>query len=342
MKEILEKFSNGWGISGYEDVIRNVIKEEILPYTDEIKVDRVGNLIGAQKGMGTGKLMIATHMDELGFLTTMVEDGYLRFTTVGGFDKRILPEVEVVVHSTEDIEGVIGAIPPHFLSKKKQSPYKIDELFIDIGMEEEEIKKRISVGTPVSVKQRFISLNKDFVSGKALDNRASCAVLTEILKKSSKIKHPYDIYAVFTIQEEETGLGAISSSYGIYPDIAFAMDATHGTSIGVGEDIAFPLDKGTVIAYGPNIHPEIFERLVKIAEKEEIDYNIEPVPGRTGTDATGIQIAKEGIPTGLISIPLRYMHTPVEVVNMKDMERTVKLMVEFITEFEGLKGGKHA
>ena len=110
----------------------------------------------------------------------------------------------------------------------------------------------------------------------------------------------------------------------------------------VGEDIAFPLDKGTVIAYGPNIHPEIFERLVKIAEKEEIDYNIEPVPGRTGTDATGIQIAKEGIPTGLISIPLRYMHTPVEVVNMKDMERTVKLMVEFITEFEGLKGGKHA
>ena len=342
MKEILERFSNEWGISGYEDVIRSVIREEILPYTDEIKVDKVGNLIGVQRGEGVGKLMIATHMDELGFLTTMVEDGYLRFTTVGGFDKRILPEVEVIVHSGTDIEGIIGAIPPHFLPKKNQGPYKIDELFIDVGLNEGEVENRIPIGTPVSIKQEFISLNNGFVSGKALDNRVSCVILSEILKKSSKIKHPYDIYAVFTIQEEETGLGAVSSSYGIYPDIAFAMDVTHGTSLGVGEDLAFPLGKGTVIAYGPNIHPEIFERLKSIAEKEEIDYNIEPVPGRTGTDATAIQIAKEGVPTGLVSIPLRYMHTPVEVVNLRDMERTAKLMVEFITEFEGLKGGKNA
>jgi len=342
MKKNLEKFSNAWGISGYENVIRDVIMGEITSYTDEVKIDKVGNLIGVQKGKGMGKLMIATHMDELGFLTTMVEDGYLRFTTIGGFDRRILPEVEVVVHSTEDIEGVIGAIPPHFLPKKKQCPYKIEELFIDVGLEEEELKKRIPIGTPVSVKQKFVGLNKEYVSGKALDNRASCAVLSEILKKLSRINHPYDIYAVFTIQEEVTGLGAISSGYGIYPDIAFAMDVTHGTSIGVGEEVAFPLGKGTVIAYGPNIHPEIFERLVKIAKREEIDYNIEPIPGRTGTDATAIQIAREGIPTGLVSIPLRYMHTPIEVINLKDMERTVRLMVEFIMEFEGLNGGENA
>jgi len=342
MKALLEKFSNVWGISGYEDEIREVIKKEIQPFTDEIRIDKVGNLIGVQKGKGKGKIMIATHMDELGFLTTMIEDGYLRFTTVGGFDKRILPGLEVIVHSNEDIDGVIGSIPPHFIAKKKNAPYKMDELFIDVGMEEDEIKKKIPVGTPVSVKQKFISLNSDFVSGKALDNRASCAVLAEFLRKSSKIKHSFDIYAVFTIQEEVTGLGAVSSSYGIFPDVAFAMDVTHGTSIGVGEEEAFPLDKGTVIAYGPNIHPEIFAKLIEIAKKEEIDYNIEPIPGRTGTDATAIQIAREGIPTGLLSIPLRYMHTPVEVINIKDMERTAKLLIYFITEFEGLNGGIYA
>ncbi len=342
MKKMLEKFSNAWGISGYEDVIRDVIMGEMTPYTDEVKIDKVGNLIGIQKGKGTGKLMIATHMDELGFLTTMVEGGYLRFTTVGGFDKRILPEVEVIVHSTEDIEGVIGAIPPHFLKGKKNVPYKIDELFIDVGMEEKVVKEKIPIGTPVSVKQKFMQLSKEYVSGKALDNRASCAILVEMLKKLSRINHPYDVYATFTIQEEVTGLGAISSGYGIYPDIAFAMDVTHGTSIGVEEKEAFPLDKGTVIAYGPNIHPEIFEKLVKIAQREEINYNIEPIPGRTGTDATAIQIAKEGIPTGLVSVPLRYMHTPIEVVNLKDMERTVRLMVYFIAEFEGLNGGVNA
>jgi len=338
IKEILEKLSNAYGASGYESGAAEEVTSLLKNKIDDVIRDKMGSVIGVVRAKNPrGKVMIATHLDELALVVKGIDGRFIRVSWIGGWDRRVLIGQEVVVMGRKRLMGVVGSIPPHYTRGKKEDVPSWEELFVDVGLDEKELKKLVSIGDPVYMARRFTPLSGDYASGKALDNRASCAMLVSLLLQAKEEGINWDLYGVFTVQEEETGLGAFTSTYHINPDIGFAVDVTQGTSFGVGEDLAFPLGKGPVIATGPNIHPRIFETLKKIAEDKEIPYQIEPVPGLTGTDAAIIQIVREGIPTGLVSIPLRYMHTPVETVNLKDIDRTMRLLLYFLKEFEGIR-----
>jgi endoglucanase len=200
----------------------------------------------------------------------------------------------------------------------------------------------VQVGDVVTIHREPHELKNRMLAAKALDNRASVAALILVLEHLSQMRHSWDVYAVATAQEEESMLGAMVTTYAIHPHIGLAIDVTTGDSLGVPEAETFILGKGPTIAVGPNIHPRIAERLIEIARAEEIPYQIEPCPGVTGTDAAYMQISREGIPTGLVSIPLRYLHTSVETVMATDIERAARLVALFIVglEEQGIGNGE--
>lgn len=346
VKEVLKRLSEAEGVSAKEKSPKDIVKKELKKLNVSFKEDRVGNLIAFKKGKGdNGTIMIASHIDEIGLMVTVFDENVLRFTTVGGFDERILLGQEVVVHGKRPLSGIIGTIPPHFLPKEKQKEVlSIEDLFIDVGLSEKELKKNVQVGNFVSLKKSFIELLNERFSGKSLDNRTSVVALLTIFDELSRLNHNWDVYGVFTIQEEITGLGALSSSYNIFPDVGIAIDVAFGKQSGFPSEHSVELDKGPAVAIGPNIHPGLQSGIVKIAKDYEIPYQIEVEPGPTGTDAFDIQISRVGIPTLLVSIPLLYMHTPCEVVALKDIKRTERLISLFISHLnlDMLKGDKYA
>ena len=332
---LLKRLSEAKGVSGYEDEVRAIVAEEFGRYADEVRTDKMGNVIALKKGQGRGqRIMLASHMDEIGLIVTRIEEGFLRFTSVGGFDDRVLLGQEVVVHGRRDLPGVIGSRPPHVLSEEERE--KIipkEKLFIDVGLPPEEVERLVRVGDLVTIWRRFTRLGGDFVVGKAFDGRAGVAAIAVCLEALASAEHLWDVYAVATVQEEVGLRGATTSAYGLAPDMAIAIDVGFGRQPGVSEAETIEMGKGPAIAFGPNIHPKLYQALVEVARELEIPYQVEPIPGRSGTDAWAIQVTREGIPTALLSIPLRYMHTSVETLSLGDVERTGRLVAGFI---EGL------
>jgi putative aminopeptidase FrvX len=336
--ELLKRLSTAAGLSGYERPVRALIKEEFGRHADEVRTDKLGNLIALKRGSGEAlrrRVMLAAHMDEIGLMVTGVEEGFLRVAPVGGVDARLLPAQPVTVHGSVNGEhalpGVIASIPPHLLpSDERGKVIPTAKLFVDIGLPPAEVEKRVRVGDLVSFRQEAIELKGGLVSGKAMDNRASVAAVAVCLELLSGMRHAWDVYAVATVQEEVGLKGALTSAFDVSPDIAIAIDQTWANQSGAPDDQTFPLGKGPTIGVGPNFHPLLFEALVATAKGQEIPYHIEPAPGASGTDAWAIQVSREGVPTALLSIPLRYMHSPVEVVAVKDVERTGRLMAHFI------------
>jgi putative aminopeptidase FrvX len=345
LKDLLKSLSEADGVSSKENEPKVIVKESLQKMGIQFHEDRVGNIIAEKKGKtGKGKVMIAAHIDEIGLLITAHDENVLRFTTVGGFDDRILLGQEVIVHGKKNFHGIIGNIPPHFLPKEKKKEVNIEDLFIDVGLSEKELKKNIEIGTFVSLKKEFHELFCDRCCGKALDNRTNVTVLLLTLKELLKIHHDWDVYAVFTVQEEVTGLGALSSAYNIHPTVGIAIDVGFGKQPGLNSEFQIELNKGPSIAIGPNIHPGLQNRIVEVAKEYEIPYQIEAEPGATGTDASTIQISREGIPTILVSTPLLNMHTPCEIVSLKDIKRTARLLSLFVSNLtkDVLKGEHYA
>jgi len=344
-KELLLKLAEASGISGYEHEPREILREELKAYADEILVDPMGSLIAIKKGnrrRGEGgephRIMLAGHLDEIGLMVTKIEKGYLRFTQVGGFDLRVLPGQEVVVHGTTPLPGVIGCRPPHLLTEEEREKVTpMDELFIDVGLDEKRAAELVQVGDLASINRQAVSLKEDIVAGKAFDDRASVVAIVECFKHLATAMHAWDVYGVATVQEETGYLGAITSAFRLFPDLAIAIDVSHADMPGVPESETILLGKGPGIALGANIHPKIHERLVQTAKSLEIPFQIEPYPGATGTDAWAIQVTREGIPTGLLDIPLRYMHTSVETLSVADVQRAGRLLASFIAGLEDKK-----
>jgi endoglucanase len=276
--------------------------------------------------------MLAGHMDEIGLLVTKLEKGFLRFATIGGLDVRTLLGQEVLVHGRRKLPGVVGTRPPHVLSKADRSKIvPLDKLFVDVGLSEEELGECVRVGDVITVQRGLVELAPDMVAGKAFDDRAAVVCIAHCLQYLQSAVHSWDVFAVATVQEE-TGLkGALTSAFGIAPDIGIAIDVGHGNMAGVPAMDTVKIGGGPAIGFGPNIHPAMFSRLVETAKAEEIAYQTDPIPGRSGTDAWAIQVTREGVPTALISIPLRYMHTSVETLSLKDLERIGRLLARFIT-----------
>jgi tetrahedral aminopeptidase len=328
------------GLPGHETPLRQIVRSAWAPLTDELHEDRLGSLWAWRRGQGDEprpRLMLAAHMDAIGLMVTEIEGDFLRVTNLGGIDVRVLPGQLVTVHGREDLPAVV-ALPPAFLLPKNQRDNfpPLGELLVDTGLPEAELRERVQLGDLVSFAQPPRELLNGHLTAKSLDNRASLAAVTVCLEALQQRAHAWDIVAVATVQEE-TGLrGASGAAFGLEPDLAVAIDVTFGIDWATREFAyqSMPLGGGPALGLGPNIHPGMHAAFKAAAERAEIAFSIEPMPAHSGTDAFAIQIARQGVPTMVVSIPLRNMHTPVEVVAIKDISRTGRLLAEFAASLQ--------
>lgn len=322
------------GLSGHEEPVRRLIAEAWQPLTDEISVSRLGSLHGLKRGTGPEPrpaILLATHMDAIGLLVTGLVDGFLRVTEVGGVDARVLPGQLVTVHGRQDLPGVVVQPPARLLPEEAGSgPVALKYLLVDTGLPAGEVSALVRVGDLVSFAQTPLELGDEALSGHSLDNRASVAALTLCLQELQGRSHQWNVWAVATTQEEETLGGARTSAFQLHPDLGVAIDVTWARGPGTPDYKTFPMGKGPTLGWGPNVHPGVQRAFKELAERMEIPYQVEIMPHHSGTDAFALQVAAEGMPTMVVSIPLRYMHTPVEMILLKDVRRTAHLLAEFI------------
>jgi endoglucanase len=335
---LLKQLSEAEGLTGREHPVCARIQEIWQPLVDEMHVDDMGNLIGHKHGAGPEprpKLMLAAHMDEIGLIVTGMEKGFLRVHRVGGMDRRVMLGLEVMVHGQRPLPGIVAARPPHVLppeARKKTVPW--EELFVDVGLLPDDVERLVAVGDVISIRSEMTELQNRRVAGKAFDDRACVAIITLALEQLSKVRHDWDVYAVATVQEEVGLKGALTAAYGVAPDLAIALDVTIGQQHGVSAPEGVALGEGPALGIGPNFHPGLVARVKEVAEAHEIAYQPDPAPGRSGTDAWAIQVSREGVPTALLSLPLRYMHQPVETLDVGDVERSARLLAAFVGRLE--------
>jgi putative aminopeptidase FrvX len=338
LSALLIKLTKAHGISGYEGPVRELVRQEFAPYSHEVRVTKMGSVVGIRNGSGPAprrKVMLSAHMDEIGLMVTGIEKGFLKITKVAGSDARVMLGQEVVVHGRRELPGLVASRPPHLLPPDERDQIiPFDKLFVDVGLPEAQVRRLVRVGDLISIRGEACELKGGLFSGKALDDRAAVAAVAVCLEALTSMQHQWDVMGVASVQEETTFLGAATSAYGLHPDVAIAIDVTFGEQNGLSDARTVGMGKGPTIGIGPNFHPKLVQALVDTAGKLEMPYQMEPTPGHSGTDAWPIQVAREGIPTALLGIPLRYMHTPVETVSLKDIERTGKLMAEFIAHLD--------
>ena len=330
----LKSLLSASGLSGFETPVTELIREKWEPLTDELSLSPLGSLHGIKHGSGKShSLMIATHMDAIGMIVNQIDGEFLHITNLGGIDIRVLPGQAVNVHAESGVlPGIIAQPPAHLLPEGAgKGAVALEHLLVDVGLSARQVARKIKIGDTVSFATEPTEMSGGLLAGHSLDNRASVAALTLCLEELQSREHIWDVQAVATVQEE-TGLkGAKTSAFQIRPDLAIAVDVTFAKGPGASNWETFELGSGPTIGLGAVIHPFLHEQFKELAEKLEIPYSVEILPARSGTDGDDLQITAEGIPTIVISIPIRYMHTPVEVVATKDIQRTGRLLTEFIT-----------
>jgi len=325
--------------SGFEQQAAKRIKSVMSAFFDETEIDAFGNVYGIRKcGKKNAKcLLLDAHIDEIGLIVTGEKDGFLTFAPLGGVDPRILPAREVTVLTEPPRTGVITVAPPHLLSAAEmEKALQYDELYIDIG---EESESGVEVGTPVVFDSEPVKLRDGYISGRALDDRASLAAILKAVDMLKGKKIGLDIVVLASVQEELGCRGATVAGYKIDPDLAVVVDVTHGTTPGADKSSTFDCGSGAAIGVGPNISKKLSNILLDIAKDKKIPHSIEVCAGETGTNAWELQVVREGIACALLSIPLKYMHTPVETVKKNDIEAVAKLICEFVLSISS-GGGK--
>lgn len=322
------------GPSGFEHQVALEAAELLRPLVDEVMVDRMGSVVGVRRCgcPGAAKLLLDAHLDEIGFLITGHEDGFLRFAPLGGVDPRMLPDRELTILTQPPILGVVACLPPHIQTREdmdKSQPIK--ELCIDVGLSQGQAQRLIPIGTPAVYRTGCIPLGEALLCGKALDDRACFAVLLDVAEQLRDSELDVDLYILGSTQEETHSTGAITAAYGIVPDLCVAVDVTHGDSPDASKDKTFPLGGGPVIGVGPNCTRWMSKRLERKAKELELEYQIEVMAGHSGTNGWPLQISREGVATAVLSVPLRYMHTPIETVNRNDLTESARLLASFIS-----------
>ena len=337
MKNTLIELSSLGGISGFENTVRSSIRGLLDKYCDEVSEDKLGNYIGKIKcgKENPEKIMLVAHTDGIGFVVSDILDkGFLRISPVGGIDAKILLGCDVTVWGKNAINGVIGAKPPHLMSAEDSSKTpKISDMVVDTGYSKEELEKFVSIGDMVTFSEGAMPLLGESICGKYLDDRAGIVSLFIAAEKIKEKNINKDVYLLLSSQEEVGTRGASVGAFGINPDAAIVVDVTHGKTPDADADRAFPCGSGAAVCVGPNIHPYMYELAEKCAKKNDIPYETEVEGGATGTDAEVVQIAREGIPCALLSIPLKYMHTSVEMLGFSDVCAVGNLIAEMVSDF---------
>jgi putative aminopeptidase FrvX len=339
---LLKTFADAHGMSGYEDDVAALLLHEMEPLMDEVRIDTMGNAVGIRAGAGPS-VMIAAHMDEIGAMISHIEDsGFLRFVPVGGwYDATILGQ-RVLIRTKEGkiLPGVVGSRPPHVMdAEERKKTVKIKDMFIDCGATSAQNAGELGVeiGSTVTIDRELLPMGNDFVTGKALDNRAGVVMMVWALRLLKRKKVKATIQAVGTVQEEVGLKGARTSAYDLTPDVAIATDVTiPGDNPGVSRS-----ESRVAAGAGPSITiidaagrgvmspPSVIRWLRETADKAEIPYQLQ-VGNGGHTDATAISITKSGIPCGVVTVPTRYIHSPVEVLSLRDLELGGKLIAAAI------------
>lgn len=326
------------GAPGYEERIRKVVLREVKPLVDEVTIDNMGNVIALKKGKARKKVMIGAHMDEISFIVTHIDDnGFLRFHTLGGFDPKTLTAQRVIVHGKKDLVGVMGSKPIHVMTQEERAKLpKANDYFIDLGMTKKEVEKYINVGNVVTRERQLIEMG-ECVNCKSIDNRVSVFILIETLRKLKKT--PYDVYGVFTVQEEVGIRGAAAATLKIQPDFGFGLDTTIAydvpgahdhekiTQLGNGTAIKI-MDSSTICDY------RMVDYMKKTADKHKIKWQPEVLTGG-GTDTAAIQRnTPGGSISGAVSIPTRHIHQVIEMAHKEDIEGSINLLQNCLQDLD--------
>ncbi len=334
---LLKKICETPGAPGFEQRIRKLVLDEVEPLVDDLSIDPMGNVIAIKRGKENKKVMVAAHMDEISFVVTHIdEDGFIRFHPLGGFDPKTLTSQRVIIHGKEDIIGVMGSKPIHLMTPEERGkPVPIHEYYIDTGMSQKEVLEIVSIGNSITRERQLIEMG-NCVNSKSLDNRVSVFILIEVLKALKDQEVPYDIYGVFTVQEEVGLRGAIAAAHSINPDFGFGLDVTIAfdvpgsnkheqvTCLGNGAAIKI-MDGSTICDY------RMVNYLKELADNKNIKWQPEILP-KGGTDTAGIQrYGKNGAIAGAISIPTRHIHQVIEMAHKEDIHNCIELLKHGLT-----------
>lgn len=338
LEQKLQKLSDAFGVAGFEDEVREVLHEMVAPYAETCETDTLGNLI-CSRGSGD-PIMLDAHMDEVGFMVKWIEkDGFLRLTALGGWDDRILMahRVTLLTRTGKKVHGVIGSTPPHIQSDRdRDKVVPLDDLFVDIGARSRDEAEAfgVRIGDPATIHYPFLRLREGYVTGKAFDDRAGCLVAAEALRLLAEEKLPYKLVACFSVHEEGGLRGAKAAAYRIAPKLALSLEGTIGADMPGVPEAKQPVRLGhgpaiTLADRSITVKPKLARFLEQVADENEIRYQYK-LPAYGSTNAGAIHTERGGILAGVVSVPCRYIHSPVSTLYLSDLEATLKLVVAFL------------
>ena len=328
MRQALERLCTCTAPSGFEGPAAAVAAELLRPLVDEVSIDRMGNVLGVRRSKtpGAPKLLLDAHLDEIGLIVTGVEDGFLRFRSIGGVDPRMLPGRELVVLTDPPLRGLVAC--PAGGDEDKSVP--LNELYVDVGLSQKEAERAIPVGTPMVYRAGCFPLGEEQMCGKSMDDRACFVTLLRAAELLRDKELDVELHILGSTREEVSGAGAVVGTWAVAPDFCVAVDVTHGKTPDGPADKTFELGGGPAIGVGPNMTRWMTERMIAKAREHSIPYQLEIMSGHTGTNGWEMQISREGVATSVLSLPLKYMHTPVETLSLADMEGVAQLLAAFV------------
>lgn len=340
IKQQLRQLCETTSVSGQENKASQIAMEFLKDYSDDVKIDKFGNVIAMKKSKNKNAkiLMLDAHIDEIGMIITAIDDkGFLKVASCGGIDRRLLSAQEVTVHGTnKSLLGVIGSKPPHLEKddEKKQVP-AVEDIFIDIGLSKEQAEEFICLGDRVTINSTYNELLNDRISVKSLDDKAGVVTILEALRLLKGKELNVNLAVLFSVQEETGTTGAKIGAYNINPDMAIAVDVSFALTPDAKPNECGKMGDGVMIGVSALLDKKLSDKLISIAKEKEIKYQIEVLTGRsTGTNADPIITTRGGVTTGILSIPQKYMHTPIEVVDLKDIKSTASLIAEYALSIE--------
>ena len=333
MREILRGLCSVNAVSGDERYARGLV-EQLRQVADGVRQLSGGSIVAYKKcGVaGAKKILLDAHLDQIGLMVKSIDDrGFIHFFNHAGVDHKILPCAEVRVMGKEELKGVIGAKPPHLLTdEEREKTVKIEDMSIDVGLPADVVKEKVRVGDKIALECNAVELLNDCISGRSLDDRAGCAILISLLELLRGKQLPVDLYVVLSSGEEFGGYGAVAAAREVCPDAAIALDVSHAEMPAARSEDCGKLGKGVMIGISPVLDGKMSKEMIALAEEYRIPYQREAMGGATYTNADGIVPLCGGIPTALLSIPQRYMHTPQEVISMEDMVSVRSLLLAYL------------